>query len=72
MKKFFSYILLGGLFFLSISPDWSLLTIGEKIAQSDVATTLFQIIIVIVAIIACALVFFDLPFAGKKQKRFEE
>ncbi len=68
MNKFLRFVLLGGLFFLSISPEWSLLAIGEKIAQSNIATLIFQVMIITGVLAVCAAIFFDLPF----KKKFKE
>jgi hypothetical protein len=57
------------LFFLALSPEWSILSLGRELAQSSFAIYIIQGFVILLAIAAVIFVFFSLPlFEAKKKK----
>ncbi len=73
MKKVIALSLLVVLFFLALSPEWSILALGKALSESSFAVYIIQGLAVMISIIAIIFIFFNLPLdIGKKKKNLNE
>ncbi len=68
MKKIFAMIFLLVLFFLALTPEWSILSLGKVLAESDFAIYIIQSFVVLITVIGIVFIFFNLPFLKKVNK----
>ncbi len=67
MKKAIALFILIVLFFLALSPEWSLLTLGERIAANEeVATIVIQGLLVFFVVLKIIVAYIIFVGNGKK------